>query len=83
MRVRLALCTIAITLSLAAPAPAQNGEGLLGETDDRVVTFFAFGVLLFFPLVALIGTALQSRLEHRREEREERDAARYERPGAA
>ena len=72
MRTRLAsslLCALGMLLVLAGPALAKNGEGLLGETNDRVVTFFAFGVLAFFPLVALIGTVIQGRLDRRKEQR--------------
>jgi hypothetical protein len=65
---------VAVLGALAFSATAlgsDNGEGLIGETDDRIVTFFSLGVLLFFPLVALIGTVLQTRLERRREEKHE------------
>jgi hypothetical protein len=58
-------------LLVAAPALAQqtdNGEGLIGETDDKQVTFFAFGVLFFFLLVCTVGTTIQSRLEKRKEQ---------------
>jgi hypothetical protein len=55
---------------LAAPALAENGEGLVGETDDKIVTFFSLGVLCFFPLVALVLTLVEHRLEERREHRE-------------
>ncbi len=48
---------------------SDNGEGLLGETDDRLVTFFSLGVIVFFTLVVILGSAIQARLEHRKEER--------------
>ena len=84
MRARLsisALFVLATALVLAAPALAENGEGLLGETNDRVVTFFALGVLAFFPLVALIGTVVQGRLDRRKDRR--KAAAQRERERAA
>ena len=68
---RLAPIFVPVLLLLAA-APAyagDNGEGLLGETDDRVITFFALGVVAFFPLVAILGSVIQSRLEKRKDER--------------
>lgn len=66
------LQTVLFTLLLALPALAQsdNGEGLAGETTDRVVTFFSLGVLLFFPLVALLFTWIEGILERRHEERQ-------------
>ena len=58
----------AALLVVASPAFAgDNGEGLAGETDDKLVTFFSLGVILFFSLVALLGTIIQGRLERRQE----------------
>jgi hypothetical protein len=51
----------------AASAFAQtDGEGLLGETTDKTVTFFSLGVLIFFVFVITIGTIIQSALERRK-----------------
>ena len=59
--------TAALLLVLASPALAHdNGEGLAGETDDKLVTFFSLGVVLFFTLVAIIGTLIQQALERRK-----------------
>ena len=59
-----------LTLLLAAPAMAHdNGEGLVGETDDRMITFFSLGVVVFFTLVVCLGSYLQSVLEKRKEAR--------------
>ena len=61
-------------LTVAPPALAQeahdNGEGILGETDDPLVTFFSLGVLVFFASVVIVGAIIQSRLERRKAERE-------------
>jgi hypothetical protein len=67
----LAPIAVAITmLVLAAPAFAgDNGEGLVGETDDRIVTFFSLGVVVFFTLFVIAMSALQGRLEKRKDER--------------
>jgi hypothetical protein len=67
----LAPIAVAITLLvLAAPAfAADNGEGLVGETDDRIVTFFSLGVIVFFTLFVILMSALQGRLEKRKDER--------------
>ena len=75
MRSRLTLLAIAAfswALVLAPAALAQdapdNGEGVLGETDDKVVTFFSLGVIIFFVLVVILGTIVQQRLERRKDE---------------
>ena len=66
----LPLLTLIFTLALAVPAFAHdNGEGLVGETDDRVITFSALGVVAFFALFVLVATIIQSRLERRKDER--------------
>ena len=68
-----ALKTVALSATLvlatALPALAANGEGIAGETNDRIVTFFSLGVVLFFPLLILILNAIHGRLEKRKEER--------------
>ena len=65
---------MALSLVLSAPALADGfgkgggaGEGLVGETDDKVVTFFCLGVLLFFVLTVVVGTIIQSSLEKRKD----------------
>ena len=65
------LClTVALTLALAANAYAgDNGMGWIGEADDKIVTFFGLGLVILFPLVALIGSYIQGRLERRADER--------------
>jgi NADH:ubiquinone oxidoreductase subunit 6 (subunit J) len=57
----------ALALLFAAPALAHdNGEGLLGETDDKIVTAFSLGVLIFFTCVVILGSVIQDRLEKRK-----------------
>jgi hypothetical protein len=64
------IVVIATSLFLATPAFAHdNGEGILGETDDRVVTFFALGVVIFFAVFVVLASAVQGRLERRKDER--------------
>jgi hypothetical protein len=67
-----ALFTTVLSLALSAPAMADGfgkgsgaGEGLLGETNDKVVTFFCLGVLLFFVLTVVVGTLIQNALQKR------------------
>ena len=63
------LVAFALTTQLYLAAPvlaADDGEGLAGETNDKIITFFALGVLLFFTLVIILGTIIQSSLEKRK-----------------
>jgi hypothetical protein len=70
MRLLAPIFVIATSLVLAAPAFAgDNGEGLAGETDDRLVTFFCLGVVIFFAVWVVLASALQGRLEKRKDER--------------
>ena len=65
-----ALAAVALSqLVLAAPAFAKNGEGLVGETNDKVITFFCLGLVVFFTVVVIVGTLIQSSLERRKEAR--------------
>jgi hypothetical protein len=74
---RIVLTTAVLTLLLAAPALAgDNGEGLVGETDDRIITFFSLGVVVFFTLVVIVGSLIQGRLEKRKELRKAADLRR-------
>jgi hypothetical protein len=70
MRLLAPILVLAASLALAAPAFAgDNGEGLWGETDDRIVTFFSLGVVVFFALFVIVASAIQGRLEKRKDER--------------
>ncbi len=63
----LPLTTSISLLLLAAPALAHdNGEGLVGETDDKIITLFSLGVVCFFIFVVWFGSWLQGRLEKRK-----------------
>jgi hypothetical protein len=70
MRPLVGMWVLAAWLAFAAPAMAgDNGEGLVGETDDRIVTFFSLGVIVFFTLLVIVLSALQAALERRKEQR--------------
>jgi hypothetical protein len=56
-------------LSELALLAADNGEGLVGETDDRIITFFSLGVVAFFAIAVVLLSALQARLDRRKDER--------------
>ena len=69
MRRFVATFTLAVVL-LAVLAPlafgVDNGEGLYGETNDKVVTNAGFIVIIFFPLFVATMSALQWALERRK-----------------
>ncbi len=78
MRTRLlatSIFALLLGLVLAAPVMAEpnNGEGLVGETDDKIITFFSLGVVIFFFLVVCLGSFIQARLEKRKNERKAAD----------
>ena len=56
-------------LALSAPLAfaQESGEGVYGETSDKVVTNSAFLVIIFFPLFVLLVSLLQWRLEKRKD----------------
>jgi hypothetical protein len=56
-------------LALAPMAIAADGVGLYGRTDDKVITFFAFGAIAFFALFVISLSLLQIRGENRKERR--------------
>ena len=70
MRKLAPLFVLAAWLIPAATAFAgDNGEGLWGETDDKVITFFSLGVVAFFAVFVTLASWLQSALDRRKEER--------------
>jgi hypothetical protein len=57
-------------LVLAGPALAgKNGHGWAGEVDDKLTTFFNMAIIVIIPLIAVIGTVVQSRLDKRKQRR--------------
>jgi hypothetical protein len=64
---RLSIFTLLVLPAMASPAMAADGVGLWGRTDDKVVTYFAFGVLVFFTFLVVGLSLLQIRLEGRKD----------------
>ena len=64
------LLTLAL-LAVTAPAALAHdgGEGLWGETNDKVVTNAGFVLIAFFPLFILFASLVQWRLEKRKDAR--------------
>jgi hypothetical protein len=64
------ILVLALWLVPAATAVAgDNGEGLWGETDDRIVTFFSLGVVIFFAVFVAVASWIQAVLDRRKEQR--------------
>jgi uncharacterized BrkB/YihY/UPF0761 family membrane protein len=67
---RLLALTIAALAVLGAAAPAAiaaDGVGLWGPTDDKVVTYWGFGCIVFFAVLVTVLSLIQTRLENRKE----------------
>jgi hypothetical protein len=72
MRSRLLLAPLFAVFGLLLLAPAAmaaDGVGVYGRTDDKVVTFFAFGLIAFFAILVTVLSLIQIRLENRKERR--------------
>jgi uncharacterized membrane protein len=64
-----ALTAFGVVLLTAAPAAfarAYGGEGLYGETSDKTITYAMYLVIIFFPLVIIVFSVLQWRLDKRK-----------------
>ena len=55
--------------TLAPAAFAADGVGTYGRTDDKVITFFAFGLMAFFTILVIVLSLIQIRLDSRKERR--------------
>jgi hypothetical protein len=67
---RIALLTVVAFALLAPTALAHDGgEGLYGETDDKVVTYAGFALIAGFPILILILTLIQQGLDRRKDRR--------------
>jgi hypothetical protein len=63
-----AVTALAFSLLLAAPAfAAKGGEGLYGKTNDKVITNFGYGLMIFFALLVTILSVGQWLLERRKQ----------------
>ena len=79
-RLLLLLASASVALLASAPgALAADGIGIGGPTDDRKVTYWAFGVMVFFTVLVIVASLIQIRLESRKE-RLRRELERVHRP---
>jgi hypothetical protein len=67
--VALFLAASSMLLFAAPQALAANGVGLAGPTTDKTVTFFCFGVIIFFAVLVVVMSLIQGKLEKRKERR--------------
>ena len=78
---RRTLQTAVLTLGLLAlTAPValahDGGEGLWGETNDKVITNAGFILIAFFPLFVFTMSVIQSTLDKRKDRRKAAEKAR-------
>ena len=71
-----AVLSFALLAPVALADPHDGGQGLLGETDDKIVTNAGFILIGFFPLFILLMSLLQWRLEKRKYARRAAEKAR-------
>ena len=66
----LTLTLLALTAPVALAAEGHDGgEGLYGETNDKVVTNAGFFLIAFFPLFIFTMSMIQSTLDKRKDRR--------------
>jgi hypothetical protein len=68
-RLLVALLAVVGPLVIAPAAIAADGVGVYGRTDDKVVTYFAFGLIAFFAILVTVLSLIQIRLENRKDRR--------------
>lgn len=73
MRLRVLATTVLFALGslifAGAAFASDNGQGLYGETDDKVVSFVGLGLVVGFTLFVILASALQAALDRRKEEK--------------
>ncbi len=70
MRRLIALTTTTlVSLLMLAPAALAHdgGEGLYGQSNDKVTTAAGFILILFFPTFIFVASMIQGRLEKRKD----------------
>jgi hypothetical protein len=74
LTVWLSLALLALLVWAPAAAAENDGRGFYGATNDKVVTNAGFIVIAFFPILILVLTLIQRRLEKRKQARKEAEA---------
>jgi putative copper export protein len=65
------LIALVALLVITPAAMAADGVGVYGRTDDKVVTYFAFGLIAFFAILVTVLSLIQIRLDNRKQRRTE------------
>jgi hypothetical protein len=60
---------VVLLLAPAAQATNNDGRGFYGATNDKVVTKWGLGLVIFFPLFVFTMSMIQRKLEKRKEAR--------------
>ena len=71
-RIFTALLAFAVALLVLVPdalARSYSGEGWYGETSDKTITYAMYLVIIFFPLVIVVFSLIQWRLDRRKHAR--------------
>jgi hypothetical protein len=63
----LVLGALILSAAAAPAALAADGVGLWGPTDDKVVTYWGFGCIIFFSVLVTVLSLIQIRREGRKE----------------
>ena len=74
------LATLLVLVAAPAALGHDGGEGLWGATNDRVITNAGFILIAAFPLIILVASLIQHRLDKRKAQRKAAEKARAVRP---
>jgi preprotein translocase subunit SecG len=76
----LALTFLALSAHTALAASGHDGgEGIWGESNDKVITNAGFFLIALFPTIALVLSLIQWRLDVRKDRRKKAEKARQAR----
>jgi membrane protease YdiL (CAAX protease family) len=67
-----ALTAFGLVLLVSAPsalARSYGGEGWYGETGDKTITYAMYLVIIFFPMIIVLFSVIQWRLDKRKHAR--------------
>ena len=76
----LTLTFLALSANVALAAEGHDGgEGIYGESNDKVVTNAGFFLIAFFPTFVLVMSLIMWRLDVRKDRRKKAEKARHAR----
>lgn len=81
LQVIVTLALTSLLVGAAAVSAHDGGEGLYGETNDKVITNAGFLLIIFFPLFLFFMSMLQWQLEKRKYRRKAAEKAAADSPG--